>query len=100
VLDKTERGELLGKRIQSITCVCETPGSFRIAAVQCGWFSLHNQQSKTVRFPAQSLDVVSNPAFNASPAPTPEPIDWKMPVTLFLCAALVALWTDPRALVP
>jgi hypothetical protein len=93
VLDKTERGELQGKRIQTITYVCETPGSFTIPAVQFRWFSLHNQQLETVRFPAQTLDVVANPAFSGSPEPTPEPIDWKMPVTLLLCAAaLVALW--------
>jgi hypothetical protein len=61
VLDKSDRGTLLGERRDTITYVCQRPGQFVIPAVQMTWFDLDAQQLQTINFPARTIEVAPNP---------------------------------------
>jgi hypothetical protein len=62
VLDKSDRGTLLGERRDTITYVCQRPGQFVIPAAQMTWFDLDAQQLRTIDFPARTIEVAPNPA--------------------------------------
>ncbi|MES2708012.1 MAG: hypothetical protein V4726_15580 [Verrucomicrobiota bacterium] len=68
VLDHSERGELTGKRVDTVTYLCQRAGQFTIPATRLTWFDLDSKQLKTIDFPARTLDVAANPAL-ASAAP-------------------------------
>jgi hypothetical protein len=68
VLDKSDRGTLLGERRDTITYVCQRPGQFVIPEVQTTWFDLDAQQLRTIDFPARTIEVAPNPAL-ATTAP-------------------------------
>jgi hypothetical protein len=62
VLDSVDRGNLQGRRTDSITYVCQRPGTFEIPAARLSWFDLESKQLQSVDFPARTLVVAANPA--------------------------------------
>jgi hypothetical protein len=66
LLDRNERGSLLGKRQDEITYVAKRSGQFTIPAAQYTWFDLDTQQLRTETLPARTLDVIANPQMTAA----------------------------------
>jgi hypothetical protein len=69
--DQSDRGTLSGSRTDSITYLAKRPGQYTIPATSFSWFDLDSGELKNVNLPAQTLNVVVNPALAAA---TPESI--------------------------
>lgn len=57
VLDQADRGELRGRRRETITYVCEKPGRYTIPASQMTWWNIGDRKLETIEFPKQSIQV-------------------------------------------
>lgn len=77
VEDATQRGDFTGQRIDTVTYICETVGTYRLPALSIPWFDVDDEQLKRVELPAVTLEVVANPKLAVgSPmprAPQPQP---------------------------
>jgi hypothetical protein len=71
VEDATQRGDFTGQRIDTVTYVCETEGTYRLPALSLPWFDLDDTQLKRVELPTVTLEVASNPQL-ALDAPSPQ----------------------------
>ena len=103
VQDQVERGDLIGKRTETVTYVCEHPGRFTLPALVIPWWDLKNQQLMRVTLPAVTLEVEPGPVQSAdttAPASTTPGrwLWWALAAVLLLIAAVAALWTKRRAL--
>ncbi len=67
--DSEDRGALQGRRSDTITYVMKRPGQYVVPAVKFIWFDLDTKQLRTKELPAQTFDVIVNPAL-ASAAET------------------------------
>ncbi|GJL73094.1 MAG: hypothetical protein NMNS01_22930 [Nitrosomonas sp.] len=63
--DRTERGELVGERIDKVTYVSTRAGSFEIPELTLRWWDPSKEQWQTQTFPAHLLTVADNPALAA-----------------------------------
>jgi hypothetical protein len=86
VLDRSVRGDLQGKRIDSFTYVCQRPGQFVIPATRLTWFDLDTRKLQTIEFPARTLDVAPNAALAST---APERDSFTMPWKSIGWAALI-----------
>ncbi len=107
VLDTGERGQMMGRRRQTLTYVCERPGHFTVPALQMTWWDLDSYQLKTVKFPTRNFDVVPNPALaSAGSGATAGNATWERRERLstLACLGIVALalvlWRYRRLFVP
>jgi hypothetical protein len=66
VHSRTERGQSLQERRETITYFCERAGKYTIPAAKASWWDLETRQLRTTDFPACSFDVAPNPAMVAS----------------------------------
>ena len=66
VLDESNRGNLTGKRRDTIIYLCQRAGDFTIPAVRLTWFDLDAQKLQTIDFPARHLSVSPNPALSST----------------------------------
>lgn len=57
ILDHDDRGQFTGLRRETITYVCQRPGSFVIPPTRLTWFDLDAKQLSTVSFPQRVLEV-------------------------------------------
>jgi hypothetical protein len=57
VQDHSERGTFTGTRIDSVTYVCEQPGTVTVAALAFPWWNVRTQTLETVTLPAVTLHV-------------------------------------------
>jgi hypothetical protein len=69
VTDRTNRGELTGERVESVTYVCEAPGTVVIPDRTLTWFDLDAKELKTVRLPGRTFSVTADPAAPPDAAP-------------------------------
>ena len=76
VLDKSERGVLSGKRIDSVTYVCERAGDFTLPAVKLTWFDLGSHELRTIDFPAHTFSVEANPALESAGTTVSRKVPW------------------------
>ncbi|MGI9518556.1 MAG: BatD family protein [Pirellulaceae bacterium] len=60
VADHEERGSLTGQRSDSITYVCEGPGTFEMPAVAIPWWDMAVEKLERITLPAVSITVVDN----------------------------------------
>jgi hypothetical protein len=88
VLDENNRGNLIGKRRETITYVCQSPGEFTIPAVRLTWFDLGAQKLQTIDFPARQLTVSANPALSSTATKKEYFVPWTA-LSWFLGAAAV-----------
>ena len=58
VNDKTDRGDLTGVRIDSITWVIEKPGNYEIPGIRFQWWDPDRQQLKQQLVPGLSFDIL------------------------------------------
>ena len=71
VQDTTQRGDFTGQRIDTVTYICETVGTYRLPALSMPWFDIDDEQLKHVELPAVTLEVAENPQL-AVDAPMPQ----------------------------
>src|SRR5262249_12260064 len=77
VLDKSDRGSLLGQRRDTLIYVCQRPGRFVIPAVKLTWWDLQAKQLQTLDFPSRTIDVAPNPALATASVTQAAPVkDW------------------------
>ena len=93
VLDQSDRGNLIGKRRDTITYVCQRAGEFTIPAVRLTWFDLDAQKLQTIDFPAQHLSVSSNPALESTAAEQGNSAPWTALFWLLAAAAAALIAT-------
>jgi hypothetical protein len=104
VQDQVERGDLTGKRIETVTYVCERPGRFTLPALVIPWWDVKNQQLMRVTLPAVTLDVAPGPVQgNGATAPAGEVsgrswLRWTLGPALLITAAMAVLWHRRRVL--
>lgn len=60
--DNTERGDLIGERVDTVTYVSTQAGSLEIPELTLRWWDPSKAQWQTQKFPARLLDVADNPA--------------------------------------
>jgi hypothetical protein len=61
--DSTERGGLMGERVESMTYVCSKPGDYEIPELVIRWWDVDQKTWKESRIPRAALKVIPNPAF-------------------------------------
>jgi hypothetical protein len=61
VQDQIDRGDFTGKRIDTVTYICEPPGQFVLPALVIPWWDLKNQKLMQATFPAVTLEVAPGP---------------------------------------
>jgi hypothetical protein len=62
VNDKTDRGDLTGERIDSITWVVEKPGAYDIPGIRFQWWDPARRELKQQLIPGLSMDILPSPA--------------------------------------
>ncbi|HEY2711866.1 MAG TPA: hypothetical protein VGI60_05070 [Chthoniobacterales bacterium] len=100
VLDKANRGTLLGQRRDTLTYVCERPGRFVIPAVKLTWWDLDTQQLRTEKFSSRTIEVAPNPALPSGTALTTSSRTWQDVVTLLGMIALAPVALVLRRKIP
>jgi hypothetical protein len=68
VEDKVERGDLVGKRLDSVTFVCEQAGVYRLPEIRFQWWNPQRETLSEQVVPAVEIRVTDNPAFATAPA--------------------------------
>jgi hypothetical protein len=74
VRDSTERGDLIGERIESVTYVCSKPGDYDIPELVIRWWDVKQKTWKAKTFPRVVLKVSPNPALSARSGSEKEPV--------------------------
>lgn len=96
VEDRTERGELFGRRVETVTYVCEKAGAFSLPALVWAWWDPSERQLKRVELPATTFDVTAPqqpPASAVQPAHDPGPTwAWVVGALAGFLAVGVAAW--------
>ncbi|QJE98836.1 BatD family protein [Luteolibacter luteus] len=94
VEDKSDRGDLLGQRTDTVTYVCKAGGIVTIPARHLRWWDPVAEEMKRVDFPARVIDVIAPPV----PQPTMGEKfrrwmkeDWKV-LALGLAGAVLLAW--------
>jgi hypothetical protein len=59
--DRLERGDFTGKRVDTLTYVCERPGTVEIPAVSYRWWNPEKSAWEEQRLPAVTLKIAVNP---------------------------------------
>jgi hypothetical protein len=101
VQDQVERGDLTGKRIESVTYVCERPGRFTLPAVIMPWWDLKHQQVVRATLPAVTFEVEPGPVQSSEAAGPPtvaHGLRWVLGIASLTAAATAVLWYKRRAL--
>jgi hypothetical protein len=99
--DKIDRGALTGRRVERVTYVFETAGTFRLPAISQPWWDLGAGRLQTAEGKSVSVSVSAAPA--AAPNGTSlrdaafwrDPSNWLKPVSL-LAGIAVGLWGIAR----
>ncbi len=94
VADQMQRGEFTGKRIETISYVCEQEGSFTVPEITIQWWtpkkeSLQNMVLETVLLKVDTnlLLQKENPANAKDSKATGFPWRWPLVILLFSCLA-------------
>ena len=89
VQDQVERGTFTGQRTQTVTYVCERPGSVTLPALAIPWWDVTQQKLMQVTLPALTLEVV---------APRRWRPWWIVGAGLVLLAGAMLCWCKRRTL--
>jgi hypothetical protein len=95
VSDRVERGELTGRRIETVTYVCEEPGGYELPPLVLAWWNPEEKKLNRARLPGRSFEVAAPPQppapVNATPPDRSRP--WLVACLLALVFALaLAVW--------
>ncbi len=106
VEDAMQRGEFTGQRVETVTYICEQPGTYTLPALTIPWFDVDDEQLKKVTLPAVTLEVAANPSIRAD-APLLDGSQQRLPtrspwgarvVTSIVLAAAALCWRFRRLL--
>ncbi len=96
VADKMQRGAFTGKRIETISYVCEQKGLFTIAETQVQWWNPKSESLQNIVLKGVELEVAANPLLQKE-SPVGSNVfeenlrsSWKWPLLILLFAVLVA----------
>lgn len=97
IRDKTDRGDLTGERVDSITWVVEKPGTYDIPGIRFQWWDPDRQELKQQLVPGLSLEILpsSTAATTAGAAGNDDKTSNNLPLILILTLAgifTIALW--------
>jgi len=101
VSDETNRGELRGRREESVTYVFEAPGDVELPEIVLSWWDTENNRLRRIELPGLSLEVVGEIAPEpsaevAESAPIePPPNRWPLVVAAVVLAVL-GVWFGLR----
>ena len=88
VEDKTDRGDLSGERVDSITWVVENPGQYKIPGIRFQWWDPVSSELKEQIIPGLDLDIPAS-----ATAGTPQESSYKFLLMLGLAGLLaIVLW--------
>jgi hypothetical protein len=101
VSDETNRGELRGRREESVTYVFEEPGDIALPEIVLSWWDIQNQRLRRIELPGLSLEVVGEIAPEpsaevAESAPIDPPLNpWPL-VGAAVVVAVFGVWLGLR----
>ena len=92
--DATSRGTLTGKRVETVTYICERAGAIEIPAHRLSWWNVGVQELKRIELPGRTLQVKGNTAASTTTATeTPQPQNplllWVTLIAAGLAAAML-----------
>jgi hypothetical protein len=90
VADRTERGELIGRRVEIADFVCEKCGTFALPALVLSWWDPKDQKMKRAELPGRTFEVMAPPAA-LSTAPSPKDLRWLWDSVIVTLTGLLAL---------
>lgn len=61
VTDSSERGEATGQRVESVTYVCEKPGTYRLPGVTLAWWDSEQKKLRREQLPSRKIEVEAGP---------------------------------------
>ena len=93
VADKMQRGGFTGKRIETISYICEQPGTFTVPEAQIQWWNPETESLQNILLEAVELKVGTNPILQKD-----SPVDrkvsgdawgsWKWTMAVLLCLGI------------
>lgn len=100
VNDQMQRGAFTGRRIETITYVCEKEGKFTLPGMNINWWNPKNEELKEIKLKPVTLEVAANPLLETEDPPGAEQqsfgsFSWKpASITMFVLAIAVIglLW--------
>lgn len=69
VNDQMERGAFTGRRIETVTYVCEKEGKFTLPGMSINWWNPKNEELKEIKLKPVTLEVATNPFFETEDQP-------------------------------
>lgn len=89
VQDHSERGDLLGKRVDTLTYLLQKPGQFTLPGAKFSWWDLDASELRTIELPPHSIRVAPNPALASanSPLQSATPSEWSTRTRVALSVA-------------
>lgn len=88
VTDKTERGDFLGERRETITYLVEKPGTMTLPEITFSWWNPTTKTIESKTLPAVIFDVPAPPAAASSSNPTSQRLwPWLLAIALIAIAA-------------
>jgi hypothetical protein len=103
VQDRIERGDLTGKRTQTVTYLCERPGQYTLPTLVIPCWDLGNQQLVRTTLPAVTFEVEPAPVQNTDTTAPPLGRPWRQwmwwifGAAALLVVAMAMLWYTRRA---
>jgi hypothetical protein len=73
VTDASERGQSTGQRVESVTYVCEKPGTYRIPGLTLAWWDAKQKTLRRQTLPSRLIEVAGTAAPAEEPAAPPRP---------------------------
>jgi hypothetical protein len=100
VTDRTDRGELTGRRVETVTYVCEKVGAYELPALVLAWWNPDERKLNREKLPARAFEITAPPTPPSAQASPPEPRSrWVWPVAgVAALAFALALWRFAPAL--
>jgi hypothetical protein len=96
VNDETNRGELRGKREESVTYVFEQPGEVALPEIVLSWWDLDNQRLRRVELPGLELvvegEIAPEPMIEDEVEPAESPRDHKLLLAAAVVLIVLGLW--------
>jgi hypothetical protein len=90
VNDEINRGNLQGRRIETITYVCQSPGNYTVPAFTLTWWDLDDKVLKSAHISGRTFNVV--PASVVAAAASSTWFDWRDRDLQIICAILVIIF--------
>lgn len=103
VRDQSDRGTLVGQRVESMTYICQEPGTFTVPTYALAWYDIDDGKLKTASIAGKVIKVEPGPATQPSAQPTtprrasPPSLDWGLLVFIGVAGVCVFVVRKPLA---